>query len=107
MARKALGALLLALVLMTGCGAKPAPTMNVTVQQVGQDLQVKIETTNFVIPKDGHAHLRLNGGPEVMPFGTTYTFPNLAPGKYLLDAELSDERHSYIGVKTQVEFEVK
>lgn len=107
MARNALVALLLGLILMTGCAGKPAPTLNVTVQQVGKGVQVQIETGSFDIPKDGHAHLRLNGGPEVMPFGTAYTFTALPPGKYVLDAELSDENHTYIGVKRQVEFEVK
>lgn len=98
-------ALLLAVALV-GC-SKPQPTLKVTVEQVGTGLLIRMETTNFVIGKDGHAHIRLNGGPEVMPSTTSYTIPNVKPGKYKVFVELSKPDHGPIGVQQEVEIEVK
>lgn len=100
--------LLLALALLAGCGGKKAePTLAVTAEQRETSLVIRIQTTHFVMGKDGHAHIRLNGGPEAMIYANTYTVPNLAPGRYEIDVELSDPKHVDLGIRQLIEFEMK
>lgn len=100
--------LLAALVLLAACGApKAKPTLAVTAEQVGTDLVIKMETGNFEIGKDGHAHLRLDGGPEVMPNTAAYTVPNIKPGKHKVWVELSDPGHVPLKVQQEIEVETK
>lgn len=110
--RRALGvfAVVLALaLLMTGCGrpATAKPTLDFTLQQQGTNLVVQIDTGSFRIPGDGHPHLRLDGGPEVMLYGKTYTIPNVKPGKHAVSIELSNVQHEMLGVKLEKVIEIK
>lgn len=101
-------ALALLLLVTAGCGGRKAePTLQVTAEQRGSGLVLRLQTTNFVLGKDGHAHVRLNGGPEAMIYGSTYTIPELKPGLYTIEVELQDLQHKYLGVKQTLHYEVK
>lgn len=100
-------ALALLLLLVSGCGKRPDPTVEATAEQRGSGLVIRIKTTNFTLGKDGHAHVRLNGGPEAMIYGPTYTIPELEPGLYTIDVELSNTKHENLGIKTSIQQEVK
>lgn len=99
--------LLIATLLVTGCAEKPKPALKVTAEQKGTNLVIHMETTHFEIGKDGHAHIRLDGGPEVMPYTATYTVPNVKPGKHKVWVELSDPSHVPLGVQQAVQIETK
>lgn len=109
MIRRMLGlTLALTLLLLAGCGSnKPQPTLQVTSEQKGKGLVLRLQTTNFVIGKDGHAHLHLNDGPEVMIYANTYTIPELKPGLYKIEVELSNSQHENTGIKQIIEQEIK
>lgn len=98
-------ALLMALA-MVGCGA-PKPSLQVTVEQSGQDLVVQVITTGFIVGKDGHIHLRLDDGPEAMPSKPTYTLRNVSPGQHRISLELSDPSHRPIGVSETVTVDMR
>jgi len=85
-----------------GC-TKPLPTLQVGAEQVGKDLVIKIETTNFTVGRSGHVHLRINGGPEVMLMGNSYTLSNAAPGTYSIFVQLSDPNHRNLDVDKTIE----
>lgn len=91
---------------LAGC-AKPKPTLSVTLEQSGLDLVIHMETANFEIGKTGHAHVRLDGGPEVMPYTKTYTIPKVSPGKHSVWVELSDAKHQSLGISQTAEIEIK
>lgn len=94
--------------LLGGCKAdRPEPTVDFTAEQQGQSLVITVETTNFRIPGDGHWHIRLNDGPEVMAYSKVYTIPNVAPGTYQVFVELSDLKHQNLGVSKTKEIVVK
>jgi len=94
--------LALTAVLAGGC-AKAQPTLQVDAAQVGKDLVIKLETTNFKVGRSGHVHMRINGGPEVMLIGNTYTLANPAPGTYTIFVQLSDPNHRNLDVDKTVE----
>ncbi|MFZ5816566.1 MAG: hypothetical protein ACOY93_14910 [Bacillota bacterium] len=98
---------LLLLALTAGCGGRPAPTLQVSAEQRGEDLVIHLRTANFSLGRDGHAHIRLNGGPEAMIYGPAYTVPDLAPGLYIIEVELSNQRHENLGIKQTIQYEVK
>lgn len=104
----AVGLLALALV-VTGCGGgkKTERTLSVTAEQQGSELKLRFETTNFEVGKDGHIHVRINGGPEAMVFAYTYTVPDLAPGRYEIETELSNAKHVNLGIKRTITVEMK
>lgn len=102
-------AALVALVL-TGCGGGKKASdvkVSVTAQQNGADVLVSMQVTGCVIGKECHTHLRLDGGPEVMPYETEYIIPNVSKGKHSISVEMSDQQHVYLGVKQVVEIDVK
>lgn len=99
--------LLLLLVILVGCGQKAAPTLQVSAEQRGNSLVIHLATTNFVIGKDGHGHVRLNGGPEAMIYSRTYTIPEIEPGTYTIDVELQNLEHESLGIKQTIQYEVK
>lgn len=99
--------LLLVTVTAIGCGKRPEPTVHATAEQRGSSLVIRITTTNFVLGKDGHAHVRLNGGPEAMIYANTYTIPEIKPGLYTIEVELSNAKHENLGIKQTMECEVK
>lgn len=100
--------ILVAAVLAVGCGkGKAKPTLALTVSQNGSDLVVKIETTHFQIGKDGHIHLQLDDGPQVMPFTAEYLIPNVSPGHHRIYVELADVAHNSLGVSQSAEIDVK
>lgn len=100
------GVLALSTVLVGGC-AKTPPTLQVDAQQVGKDLVITMATTNFKVGQSGHVHMRINGGPEVMLMGNTYTLANAAPGTYSIFVQLSDPNHRPLNVDKTVEVLVK
>jgi len=89
-------------ILAAGC-TKPQPTLQVHAEQVDKDLVIKIQTTNFKVGRNGHIHLRINGGPEVMLLSDTYRLTNAAPGVYSIFVELSDPNHRNLDVDQRVE----
>jgi hypothetical protein len=99
-----LGLLLIAL---AGCGSKPKPEMEVSVRQNGESLVVQVKTKNFRVPADGHVHIRLDDGPEIMAWSETYTIPKVSPGQHVVHVELSDLEHRNLGVKQSIPVEVK
>jgi len=105
--RALVGTLLFAILLLAGCGAKPAPTLSVTAEQKGEGMVIHIATTNFQVGPDGHVHVRLNGGDEAMIYANTYTIPKLEPGRYTVDVELSNAKHENLGVKQSLQVEIK
>lgn len=108
--RRFLAALLLVglAVAAAGCTAsKGEPSLTVTLEQSGSDLVVHMETTNFVLGKTGHAHIRLDGGPEVMPNTKTYIIPNVKPGKHSVAVDLSDPSHKLLGIRQLAEIDIK
>lgn len=106
--RRLMAALLLAVLVLAGCGGKRSePTLDVVARQDGQNLVVQVSTQGYVIGKDGHVHIYLNDGPEAMIFGDTYTVENIEPGKYKIRVELANIRHENIGIGKTVEFEIK
>jgi len=100
--------LLIVGVAVLGCSASKAePTLSVTLEQSGSDLIIRMETTNFVLGTTGHAHVRLDGGPEAMPNTKTYIVPNVIPGRHWVSVELSDPVHKPLGIKQTVEIDTK
>lgn len=104
--------LVLALVLLTltlaACGGKKSePQLQVSAEQKGSGLVLRLQTTDFAIGKDGHAHVRLNGGDEAMIYAYTYTIPELQPGLYTIEVELSNLKHENLGVKQTLQHEQK
>lgn len=100
--------LLAAVSLLAGCGANtPEPQLNVTLEQVGQDLLIKMDTGAFKIPEHGHLHVRLDDGPEAMPYSNTYKIAGVTPGKHAVAVELSDVGHKPLGVKVIKEIEIR
>ncbi|MFZ5828294.1 MAG: hypothetical protein ACOY94_28645 [Bacillota bacterium] len=100
-------ALLLLTLALTGCGGRPEPTLEVSAEQRGSGLVILMKTTNFRLGQDGHAHVRLNGGPEAMIYSNTYTIPKLDPGVYTIEVELSNVKHENLGIKQTIQHEVK
>lgn len=102
--------LVLALLLLTlgatGCGRRPDPTLEVSAEQRGSGLVIQMKTTNFRLGKDGHAHVRLNGGPEAMIYANTYTIPEIEPGIYTIEVELANVKHENLGIKQTIQYEV-
>lgn len=108
MARRFLLLALLALTLIAaGCGKRPAPTLEVSAEQRGSSLVILLKTTNFTLGRDGHAHVRLNGGPEAMIYANSYTIPKIDPGLYTIEVELSNQKHENLGIKQTIQYEVK
>lgn len=101
--------LMLALAGLPGCGAarRPEPTLAVSAEQRGSSLVISIRTTNFAVGKDGHAHVRLNGGSEAMIYASTYTVPDVKPGVYQIEVQLSNQKHENLDVKQTFYYEVK
>lgn len=100
--------LLLSVLLLVACGGKKTePTLAVSAEQKGAGLVIRVKAANFTFGKDGHAHVRLNGGPEAMIYADTYTIPTLTPGLYRIDVELANVKHEPLGVHKSVEYEVK
>lgn len=104
-ARIAMGALLVLALL--GCGGKSKPTIEMALSQQSDGLRVDVTTTGFEVGKDGHLHLRLDGGPETMVYKSNYTFPNVEPGKHSVFVELSNVAHKPLGVSQTKEIEIK
>src|SRR4051794_14886185 len=99
--RSVLAMVLLAALVLTGCGSgtKTRPTVDFSLEQSGESLIIRVETTNFKVPTDGHAHIRLDNGSEAMAYGQTYTIPKVEKGKHTVSVQLSDVSHNYLGVK--------
>jgi hypothetical protein len=76
-------------------------------EQNGESLVVRAQTTGFQIGKDGHLHLHLDDGPETMAFQPVYTFPKVAPGKHKVTVGLSDMNHTNLGINQSQEVEMK
>jgi hypothetical protein len=85
--------------LVVGCSSTVKPTLAVHLVQRDKDLVIQMDTTGFVIGKDGHVHLKLDDGPIAMPTKPTYTIPGVKPGKHTVWVELSDKNHNPIGVQ--------
>lgn len=102
-----------ALALLTAC-ARPQPTLQADVELRGRDAVVKIAVTNFeFVPRvgggnklDGHVHLRLDDGPEMMAFGPEFTFKGVHPGAHSVLVQLADRNHRPIGIERRVPFQV-
>lgn len=100
--------LLLTALMVAGCGReKPRPTMDFTLEQTGEGLTIRVQTTNFKVPQDGHVHIWIDDGPETMAFQDTYTIPKLAPGLHRVTVDISDTRHINLGLKKTKEVEVR
>ncbi|HEY8347092.1 MAG TPA: hypothetical protein VIL07_07430, partial [Symbiobacteriaceae bacterium] len=106
--RGVLGAVLCVALLIGACGkSRPEPTMDFTVEQTGEGITIRVETTNFSVPEDGHIHIWIDDGPETMAFQYTYTVPKLPPGVHRVTVDLSDHRHVNLGLKKTKEIEVR
>jgi hypothetical protein len=90
-----------------GCSSSVKPTLAVRLEQSDKNLVIQLDTTGFVIGKDGHVHLKLDDGPIAMPVKPTYTIPNVKPGKHTVWVELSDKNHNPIGVQQSADIEFK
>jgi hypothetical protein len=90
-----------------GCSSTVKPTLAVQLVQKDKDLAIQMDTTGFVIGKDGHVHLKLDDGPIAMPTKPTYTIPGVKPGKHTIWVELSDKNHNPIGVQQTAEIDFK
>lgn len=90
----------------SGCG-RPKPEMEFTVQQVGKGLEIRVEMTGFAVPRDGHVHIRIDDGPEVMVYTPVYTIPEIAPGIYKVSVDLSDKQHRDLAVGKSKTVEIK
>lgn len=98
----------LALLLLAGCRAeRQAPEFDFSLAQSGGALVVTVQTGSFKVPENGHVHVRIDDGPETMIYKTTYTVPNVAPGRHKVTVELSDPQHNYFGVRKEKEIEIK
>lgn len=103
-----LGAVLWVALLTGACiASEPDPTMDFTVEQTGEGITIRVETTNFSVPEDGHIHIWIDDGPETMAFQYTYTIPKLEPGVHKVTVDLSDTRHVNLGLKKTKEVEVR
>lgn len=98
--------LLTASLLLAACG-RPAPSMDFELEQVGRGLRITVQTTGFLVSRDGHVHIRINDGPEVMAYTNVYTIPNLEPGRYEVWVDLSDRRHKDLGLARTKSIELK
>ncbi len=103
--------LVLLLALATGCSKQSAPktgvALEVTLAQKGEGIAISVQTTGFQVPKDGHIHISVDGGPQVMAYSNTYTIPKVAPGVHKVEVGLSDMQHNDLGVTQTKEIEVK
>jgi hypothetical protein len=101
-------ALVSLLLLLTGCGKeRPKPEIDFTLEQKGEGIAIVVTTTGFTVPKDGHIHIRVDGGPEAMAYSNTYTIPKVSLGKHSVEVGLSDMQHRDLGVTKTKEIEVK
>lgn len=103
--------LVFTLLLLAGCGksAEPITDFNASVDVQGRSVTVKVDVPGKRMGKDYHPHLRLNDGPEVMMYSTTYSFPSLQPGTYKLTVGIAKPDHDpFPGLPDKtLNFEVK
>lgn len=100
--------ILMAAMLAVGCGkSKAKPTLEVSAKQNGSDVVVDIKTTDFQIGRDGHLHLQMDDGVQVMPFTNEYIIPNVSAGHHKIFVELADMMHNPLNVNQTVEIDVK
>lgn len=101
--------LLLAALLLSGCGAKP--TLDAKVDVNGRSAEIQMIVANFQMQKDGHGHLYLDGDNDpnhvVMIDKLRYTFRNMKPGHHSVRVELTKPDHNPIGVETTVAFDIQ
>lgn len=69
-----------------------APTVSIVSPQdgatiTGNNITVRVTSTNFSIPTEGQYHVFLNSNEQSGP-GSTFTFENVTPGNYMIRAEL-------------------
>ncbi|HLN62801.1 MAG TPA: hypothetical protein VK464_14745 [Symbiobacteriaceae bacterium] len=103
-------ALVVLLAMVAGCGKtepKTGVTLDATVVQKGEGISISVKTTGFQVPKDGHIHISVDGGPQAMAYSNTYTIPKVAPGVHKVEVGLSDMQHNDLGVSQTKEIEVK
>lgn len=86
--------LLISLLLLAGC------SQNLDNLDFDVDVQVEGDTATVTVTLKGikdngqvHAHLFLDGGPELMMYAPTYTYRNLQPGEHELVVELAGADH--------------
>jgi hypothetical protein len=108
------GALLVAMLavalLVGGCARKQRTvSFDFTLEQTAQGLKVAAQVTGLKIPQEGHMHVRLDDGPEAMPYEATYTIPKAAvsPGKHKVTVQITDVQHNPLGSPLTKEIDVQ
>ena len=102
----AMAALIVLLGVLAGC-ARPPAELHGRVEVDGQTVAVRYDLRNFRLGRDGHVHISLDGGPEVMAGVDGYTFRQVAPGRHTVSVYVTDARHQPTELKQTVPFEVR
>lgn len=102
-------AILLVGLLVAGCGPDLSNLdFDVDVQVAGDTATVTVKLKGIKDNGQVHAHLFLDGGPELMMYAETYTFRNLQPGEHELVVELAGADHEPLpGQRKTVTFTVE
>lgn len=81
------------LALLAGCAPRTGDLV-VTVSVDGDEALVTFVSTGVRLSGGRHAHLSLNGGPEIMLYSDrSYRFRRLPPGEYTLRVWITDVDH--------------
>lgn len=100
---------LVLLLVLTGCGGtKETKEWTATVQVEDSVAVVTVDVPGKEIGRDYHPHLKLNDGPEIMMYTSSYSFKDLKPGSYTLLVQIQTPNHRVMdGMERTLTFEVK
>lgn len=86
--------LLASVLLLAGCSQNlDNLDFDVDVEVSGDTATVTVKITGIKDNGQVHAHLFLDGGPELMMYADKYTYRNLKPGEHELVVELAGADH--------------